>query len=303
MDKTIIDTDKTQFENKNNITKVDNEIIYDQSTFNKIDKIFNSKYEIIKQLPSSGAEADIYIVKNDNKEYILKLYRYGIEPSNDIKNKLIAISEKYPDDIVRIYEITFDEESNRWFELQEYAKYGSLKDLINHNISFVKKNLNIIIKEIALLLKSIHKENIIHRDLKPDNILIRTIEPLDLIITDFGISSIINEEMSKKMTSKSGTKIYFSPESFSGYIGQEVDYWALGMIILEIIEEGNLFIGMHEGLIANEIFTKGIEIPNNIDEEYSKLLKGLLTRDPKYRWNYNQIEKWLQGEPNTQILT
>ena len=37
MDKTIIDTDKTQFENKNNIIKVDNEIIYDQSTFNKID--------------------------------------------------------------------------------------------------------------------------------------------------------------------------------------------------------------------------------------------------------------------------
>ena len=302
MNKTIIDTELTQLDNQSDITQLDNETIIDKEEIsNKIDKFFYNKYEIIKQLPSSGAEADIYIVKNENHEYILKLYRYGMQPSQDMKNKLIEVSEKYPEDIVRIYEIDFDKQSNRWFEIQEYAVYGSLKNLINTDNDFVKKNLKIIIEEITLLLKSIHNENIIHRDLKPDNILIRTIHPLDLIITDFGISSTINEEMSRKMTSKSGTKIYFSPESFSGYIGKEVDYWALGMIILEILEDGNLFSGMHEGIIANEIFTKGVEIPDNINKDYSFLLKGLLTRDPKFRWDYHQIEKWLQGEKNIPI--
>ncbi|MCT7494319.1 protein kinase [Aliarcobacter cryaerophilus] len=302
MNKTIIDTELTQLDNQSDITQLDNETIIDKEEISiKIDKFFYNKYEIIKQLPSSGAEADIYIVKNENHEYILKLYRYGMQPSQDMKNKLIEVSEKYPEDIVRIYEIDFDKQSNRWFEIQEYAVHGSLKNLINIDNDFVKKNLKIIIEEVTLLLKSIHNENIIHRDLKPDNILIRTIHPLDLIITDFGISSTINEDMSRKMTSKSGTKIYFSPESFSGYIGKEVDYWALGMIILEILEDGNLFSGMHEGVIANEIFTKGVEIPDNINKNYSFLLKGLLTRDPKFRWDYHQIEKWLQGEKNIPI--
>ncbi|MGJ0356317.1 protein kinase domain-containing protein [Aliarcobacter cryaerophilus] len=301
MNKTILETHKTELDNQilDNKTILEDKVVSNETNIS-IDMFFND-YEIIKQLQSSGAEADIYIVKKHNIEYILKLYRFGIEPSKDIANKLIEISEKYPQDIVRIHEISLDKNLNRWFEIQEYAKYGSIKDLISTNNSFVKKNLQIVIEEIALILKSIHKENIIHRDLKPDNILIRTIEPLDLIITDFGISSTISEEMSKKMTSKSGTKIYFSPESFSGYIGKEVDYWALGMIILEILEDGNLFSGMHEGLIANEIFTKGVEIPSNINENYSLLLKGLLTRDPKYRWGYEQIEKWLKGEKHIPI--
>ena len=60
MDKTIIDTDKTQFENKNNITKVDNEIIYDQSTFNKIDKISNNRAGFIQSFFNIGIIKKIF---------------------------------------------------------------------------------------------------------------------------------------------------------------------------------------------------------------------------------------------------
>lgn len=41
--------------------------------------------------------------------------------------KLIDMSNKYPEDIIRIYEISKDNEQNRWYEIQEFAEHGTLK--------------------------------------------------------------------------------------------------------------------------------------------------------------------------------
>lgn len=297
MNKTIIDNQVTQIEN-NKQTLVENNVVSDNLELNT--KTFKD-YQIIRQLPTVGAEADIYIIEKNNQQFILKLYRFEMKPSRDMITKLIDMSNKYPEDIIKIYEISKDNEQNRWYEIQEFAQYGTLKNLINENHPFVIKNIKEIIKEIVNLLKTIHSQNIIHRDIKPDNILIRALEPLDLIITDFGISSLIDENMSKKMTSTSGTPQYFSPESFKGEISNKVDYWALGMIILEIFDGGNLFDGKQPMQIAHEIITNGIEIPNNLDENIQLLLKGLLTQEAEKRWNDIQILKWLNGDKNIPI--
>lgn len=303
MDKTIIEDSKTAIDNDITIldTSTNATVLEDTFDTDKASETFTLKfkdYTTVKQLPTVGAEADIYIIEKNAEQFILKLYRHEMKPSRDMIDKLVNISNQYTEDIIRIYEIDIDKKLNRWYEIQEYAKFGTLKDLRETNYDFAITNINRIIEEVTLLLKTIHNENIIHRDIKPDNILIRKMRPLDLIITDFGISSVLDEEMSKKMTSKSGTRIYFAPESFSGVIGNEVDYWALGMIILEILEDGNIFSNINEGMIAHEIFTKGVKIPSNIDNHLQLLLKGLLTRDPKKRWNYVEIFKWLDGDTN-----
>ncbi len=292
MNKTIIENPVTQIENSNE-TIIENNMV---SGSLKLNSMEFKDYKIIKQLPTVGAEADIYIIERNNKQFILKLYRFEMKPSRDMITKLIDMSNKYPEDIIKIYEISKDNEQNRWYEIQEFAEHGTLKSLIEENHQFVIKNIKEIIKEIVKLLKTIHSQNIIHRDIKPDNILIRTLDPLDLIITDFGISSLIDENMSKKMTSTSGTPQYFSPESFKGEISNKVDYWALGMIILEIYDGGNLFDSKQPMQIAHEIITNGIEVPNNLDKNIQLLLKGLLTKEAEKRWNDIQILKWLNGK-------
>lgn len=299
MDKTIIESDTTVRESTHfpETTQRD-ENSEDIRNAPRGHLIQFQDYTMVEQLPTTGGEADVYIISKNENEFILKLYRHEMKPSREMVERLVQISNQYPEDIIRIYEIAKDEKLNRWYELQEFAKLGTLKNLITNDYSFTLKNIHKIVEEMALILKTIHNENIIHRDIKPDNILVRTKDPLDLIITDFGISSVLDEEMSKKMTTKSGTKIYFAPESFSGVIGKEVDYWALGMIILEILENGNVLSGIHEGMIAHEIFTKGIKIPSTISENLQLLLKGLLARDPKQRWNHEQIFKWLSGDKN-----
>ncbi|MBN2824944.1 MAG: protein kinase, partial [Campylobacterales bacterium] len=251
-------------------------------------------YTILEQFPTAGSEADIYLVEKEEQKYVLKLYRYGLEPKREVVERLKYLSQNYPDDIVKIYEIEFDQSIKRWYEILEYVEHGSLEDFKSQKLT--QEELKQVLVEITRMLHSIHAQNIIHRDLKPDNILIRHKEPLQLVMTDFGISSLLDSELSKRMTSKSGTKIYFAPESFSGVIGKEVDYWALGMILLELSSGDNIFKELDENYIAYAISTKNVPIPKDIESDFAYLLKGLLTRDPDNRWGHSEIVRWLKGE-------
>jgi len=305
MDRTEIEIEKTQIEDATHIeevTEIEKPLVETTVTDKRdLHSIKFQDFKTIKQFPTSGAEADIYLLEKEGEQFVLKLYRFNMKPSRDMIDKLKDLGRKYPEDIIEIYDIGFDEALHRWYELQEYAKFGSLKDLMNDENGLLQNNINTVIRETALLLTTLHSENIIHRDIKPDNLLVRTMEPLDLIITDFGISSVLDEELSKKMTTKSGTRIYFAPESFSGVIGKEVDYWAMGMILLEILIGDNVFRGINEGMVAHEIFTKGVEVPEHLNEGLQLLIKGLLTREPKKRWGEEQIFKWLDGERNIPV--
>ena len=250
-------------------------------------------YSVVKQLSTKGAESDIYVIQKNNINYILKYYRLGIEPKKEVLSKLEQLSRESPNEIVKIYKTGFDEESKRWFEIQEYIENGSLREF-KEKINTEK--LYQIIEAILNILHAIHSKNIIHRDIKPENILIRSYQPLNLVITDFGISSL-EDDATNILTNKQGTHKYFSPESFTGVISQSVDYWSLGMIIYELANNGkHYFDGISDTAVHHNITTKEIVIPSDFDENIKQLLNFLFVRNPKNRGNYEIVRRWLDGE-------
>ncbi len=285
-DMTIIEFDGTAVEQKRE-TVVGSEI----SSFRN--------YPILEQFPAIGGEADIYLIKQEDKDVILKLYRYGMDPKAEVLKKAKELSCKFPEHIIEIYEYGYDDKTKKWYEIQEHAKCGSLGDYIN--AGFRKKELKTITEEIVEGLKVLNDNNLLHLDLKPSNILVRSEEPLDLIFTDFGIASILDPELSRKMTKIKGTPLYWSPESFTGVVGKEADYWSLGMIILEMLAGKHPFNGLDTKVIMYTLSTKGVGIPNDIPEEYQLLLKGLLTREPDKRWSYAEVRRWLNGEKDIRV--
>jgi serine/threonine protein kinase len=251
-------------------------------------------YPIIEQFPATGGEADIYLIKQKSGEAILKLYRFGVDPKEAVLKKAKELSINFPEHIIGIDEYGYDEKTQRWYEIQEHAKHGSLRDYAASN--FNKKELRKIIEEIIEGLKVLNDNDLLHLDLKPSNILVRTIQPLDLILTDFGIASILDPDLSKKMTKIKGTPLFWSPEAFTGVVGKQSDFWSLGIIILELLMGKNPFSDLDTKVIMYTLSTRGVEIPENIGEDFKLLLKGLLTREPQKRWGYEQVKRWLQGD-------
>jgi calcium/calmodulin-dependent protein kinase I len=61
----------------------------------------------------------------------------------------------------------------------------------------------------------IHESGIVHRDLEPENLLFRTpAEDADVMITDFGLSRVMDEEKFQLLTEICGTPSYAAPEIF-----------------------------------------------------------------------------------------
>lgn len=245
------------------------------------------RYQIVRPLPTQGAEAELLLVQEQASAllHVAKIYRHGIYAKSEVRERLKAIP---PEHCVIVLEAGVSE--GHAYELMEYCELGSLRQLAQQGKPTAAV-LESIVRELATAIASVHAAGLIHRDLKPENILIRTQEPLDLILTDFGISSVL--DATQRLTGMARTLPYASPESLSGMIDVKADYWALGMILLELALGQHPFASLSEAVILHHLTTREIELHAVSDPYLRKLLRGLLLRDPKARWDDAQILRWL----------
>lgn len=297
--KTIRETsDATIKENNSNATVRESTTV--SSSESTISSSYFRNYKIIRQLPTKSTEADIFVVSKDDVEYILKKYRFGYNPKQEILNEIKTLSENYPDNFIRVFESDFDQESKSYYEIQEYAQKGTLSDIIENSKSYTEIEkatlFSNVASQVGVALHNLHENNLLHLDIKPSNILLRSKQPLEMVLTDFGIATSLDSDMSKKFTNTRGTPMYQSPESYSGVMGRATDWWGLGMILLEIANGSHPFSNLDARIISNAIITKSVDIPESIDKDRRKLIRGLLTRDTEKRWNWEQVSRWLNGE-------
>src|SRR5690606_662622 len=120
---------------------------------------------------------------------------------------------------------------------------GTLQDLLSAG-SLPGSDVRRIVAEIADALNGIHAHRILHRDLKPENVMVRSRNPLELALTDFGIASLT--DATQHFTSMARTTMYAAPEVLTGVIDGKADWWALGMIALEAAQGRHPFAGLTE---------------------------------------------------------
>lgn len=85
-------------------------------------------------------------------------------------------------------------------------------------------------------LHEIHRHGYIHRDIKCDNIFL-TQETNEIVIGDFGVVSI--QPTADSAAEEAGVVLFWAPESVQGrIIDSKVDIWALGIVIMEILNGG-----------------------------------------------------------------
>jgi hypothetical protein len=254
-------------------------------------------YRVLEEIEAEGTEADVYVVQAEGaeKQYFLKYYRRGIRPKTEITEMLERLN---PEHVVRVFET--GDWNDRSYEIQEFIPHGSLANMLSRFPGGLPDDCMMeVLCELLVAVEHLHECKVIHRDLKPANIMIRTSDPLDLVLTDFGIAS--QTELSLHRTTDSRTVSYASPEALVGVVGKASDWWSVGVMLLELLTGRHPFAGMHEQAINFQLVSKGIVVPNEIEEDWKLLLKGLLTVDRENRWGVEQVRRWLEGDRSMSV--
>uniref|UniRef100_A0A2N9GH19 Receptor-like serine/threonine-protein kinase n=1 Tax=Fagus sylvatica TaxID=28930 RepID=A0A2N9GH19_FAGSY len=124
------------------------------------------------------------------------------------------------------------------FLVLEYMNRGSLGSTLfgNGPVLEWRERLEIALGT-ARGLAYLHSEcehRIIHCDVKPENILLH--DNLQVKISDFGLSKLLNPDQSALFTTMRGTRGYLAPEWLtSSAIYDKADVYSYGMVLLEIV--------------------------------------------------------------------
>ena len=140
--------------------------------------------------------------------------------------------------------------------VMDYLSGGDLRFHFNKNRGFNEVQTKFFLSNILLSLDYLHSNNILHRDVKPENLIFEKNGYLRL--TDFGIAKKL-EKNNKEETS--GTPGYMSPEVLFGQNHNfAVDYFAIGVILYEIMFGHRPYLGTNRKSLKQEIFNKQIYI-------------------------------------------
>jgi calcium/calmodulin-dependent protein kinase I len=138
--------------------------------------------------------------------------------------------------------------------------------------------------------------------LKPENLLFRTpAEDSALLIADFGLSRIIDEESFHVLTTTCGTPGYMAPEIFkkSGH-GKPVDIWALGVITYFLLCGYTPFdrdsgVAEMQAIMAGDYSFDPAEYWADVSDKAKDFVRGCLTVDQRTRLTAQQClaHPWL----------
>lgn len=254
----------------------------------------NVTYQIHKLLARSG-EADVYLIESEQKKVVWKLYHQDFKPKQEIVDNL----KRMKSNSIMLLLGTGDY-NGHFYELNEYMAGGTLDDLKPlTNADRLKE----VIRQVNEALHFCHQNRIIHRDIKPQNIFFRDAGRSEVVLGDFGISSQLDAGASSRVTTRTRTSLYAAPELFTEIqgkttLGIEVDYYALGVTILEVWDEKNPFgTDMEHNMMRAKTGGRFL-MPAGMPASFNSLVKGLLTPNYENRWGYEQVAAWTRGEPN-----
>ncbi|KAK5716785.1 Calcium/calmodulin-dependent protein kinase type I [Elasticomyces elasticus] len=200
--------------------------------------------------------------------------------------------------------VDYFETMNNLYLVTDLALGGELFDRICRKGSYYESDAAELIRATLSAVAYLHDHGIVHRDLKPENLLFRTPEDnADLLIADFGLSRIMDEEQFHVLTTTCGTPGYMAPEIFkkSGH-GKPVDLWAIGVITYFLLcgytpfdRDSNLE-EMQAILAADYSFTP-LEYWRNVSLTARTFIKRCLTIDPTQRITAHEAlsHNWIAG--------
>ena len=260
-------------------------------------------YKVIDILSEGTGEAQIFLVENKGKEYVLKLYYAGIEPPPN--HHILEIIRQTPHSGLLVDIIDHGQWNNpyvsdelRHYEIMTYCSGGSLDKI---NLKGDERKLCEIAKQAAAAIDFCHKHGFIHRDIKSGNFFFADESQTQVLLGDFGISVRCDQD-GVACTDQARTRIYAAPEMYYTVPGEnrveidtKSDFYSLGMVLL-CLWMGEKEFKEREFELMQRKRTGDLPFPTDLSEHTLQLIRALTAPQPEKRYGFAEIGRWAQGE-------
>jgi serine/threonine protein kinase len=210
--------------------------------------------------------------------------------------------------------VDYHDQGDYLYIIMEYAPYGDLRKHMEAG-PLSETLVRPLAQQVLSALAHLHSQKVTHRDIKPDNILISEMDPLQVKLSDFGLSKMVRHEETFLKTF-CGTLLYCAPEVFPFYeqskkrrrgddkiYSSACDIWSLGGVLWNALCGEPPFEGKQDSsgrAMFNHIMAKNLDVSplkaKNVSDACIDLLTQMLRRDPIQRPTEIQclLHPWLK---------
>jgi hypothetical protein len=232
----------------------------------------------IKRGIGKGGFGEVYFALSDGgKEVALKLIRG--DGLMELRGVAHCLNLKHPN-LVALYDLRTDTQGDHWV-VMEYVAGEALNVVLSRHPNGVSREL---VREwflgIARAVGYLHDHGIVHRDLKPGNVFL---ENGTVKIGDYGLSKSISTSQRTGQTQSIGTVQYMAPEISTGNYNKQIDVYAAGIMLYEMLTGRVPF----EGESCGEILMKHLTQPPDLSKlpaEFVPIVAKALAKNPAQRY-------------------
>ena len=245
----------------------------------------------IKRGIGVGGFGEVYFAISDSgKEVALKHIKRNLDI--ELRGVRQCLNLKHVN-LISLWDICTTESGESWV-VMEYVPGDSLRDAVErHPGGMPLEEVQRWFRSACAGVNYLHNNGIVHRDLKPGNIFYDADEDV-VKIGDYGLSKFISCSRRSGQTESVGTFHYMAPEIGKGVYGKEIDIYALGVILYEMLCGRLPF----DGETSQEIIMKHLTADVNLDPvpaAFRSVLFRALAKDPDER--YHSIDEMIVDCP------
>src|SRR5262245_21681806 len=224
-----------------------------------------------------GGFGEVYFAISDGgKEVALKLVRG--DQQIELRGVAHCLNLKHPN-LVALYDLRKDSQGDHWVVMEYVAGEPLNAVLMRHPGGLPRELAREWFLGLSRAVGHLHDHGIVHRDLKPGNVFL---ENGTVKVGDYGLSKSIGSSQRTAQTMSVGTVHYMAPEISTGNYNKQIDTYAAGIILYEMLTRHGPF----QGESAGEILMKHLTAPPDLSRlpaEYVPVVAKALAKNPTQR--------------------
>ncbi|HXI55048.1 MAG TPA: serine/threonine-protein kinase [Polyangia bacterium] len=193
-----------------------------------------------------------------------------------------AVAAIKHESIVDIFDFAPGGDGEPGYIVTELIQGPTLRELMNDCGGRILPEVALLIGvRVAGALAAAHSHGIIHRDVKPDNVMIdcRPGAPVRVLLTDFGVARIVEDDTMTATGSILGSPAYMSPEQARGHdVALSSDVFSFGALLYHVVTGRPPFPGKDPLAVIAGILGGEIPRPSQIQPHVGPALEAIILR-------------------------